>query len=519
VLVSGAFLAVDLYESAHELDRKLNDLTGDVPEARSAAVLWLATAQPQDARRAQVTAALEPLIFEGDPRRDLDPDLVLRAYLHWANKENIPSLIRMAANPTLSRWGPRKTRRVMETLGNLGDPRAAGALAAQLPDTQLRDQAVDALKLLGPGAENAVLDYLFADDPATQQRAGELLASYGTPPSTIVAEARRRLQSADPEERRGAVAWFAANAPTDGEHGDVAQALAGLLDDLSPEVNGLALGALKLWATKDCLPQVVAFAQRQQKAGDGRAVANSSVLIDVLARFPDEAAAEAVALQLKDPDQRDKAAQALVKLGPVATTAVLQYLDHPDEGVRKAARTLCRMLNVSDARRLEQTLADVADTRKGRAHVALESLTRLRPDDASRVKVSQALNTPLLDPDPAIRAAALDAVRVWATRENTGALVKLLGDLAAEKTEGGRRGIAGVVQVLIEIGPDVQTEVTPLLKSPDGLLRRQACYILSEIGTSESVPPLDDAGKGYLRVDGEFYELTRRAIAKITARK
>jgi hypothetical protein len=520
VLVAGVFVGVTLYGSVYELDQKLGDLAGDVPQARSAALLWLATTPPQDARRAQVTAVLEPLIFEGDARHDLDPDLVLRAYLHWADKDSVPSLIRMTDNSALPHWGPRKTRLVMEALGNLHDPRAADVLAAKLRDPQLRDQAVDSLKLLGPAAQRSVLDYLFADAPTTRQRAGDLLASYGTRPEVIVAEGQRLLQSGDPAARRGAAVWLAANAPQGGEHDGVARALAALLDDLSPEGNGVALRALKLWATPACLPQVAAFARRQQKAGDGRSAANNSALIDVLALFADESAAEAIALQLKNPDTRDLASQALIKLGPVATTAVLQYLDHPDEGVRKAARGVCRVLNVSDARRLEQTLADVADTtRKGRVRVALGSLARLRPDDASRVKVSQALNVPLLDPDPAVRAEAFDALRVWATRENTGALVRLLGDLTGENTEGSRRTIAAVVQVLIGIGPDVQQEVAPLLRSSDGLLRRQACYVLAEVGAGESLQPLDDAGKGYLSVDNEFYELTRLAIAKITARQ
>jgi hypothetical protein len=51
------------------------------------------------------------------------------------------------------------------------------------------------------------------------------------------------------------------------------------------------------------------------------------------------------------------------------------------------------------------------------------------------------------------------------------------------------------------------------------LLRRHACWILSEVGSSESVKPLEDAGSAYLAVDGQFYEQTQGAIAKITARK
>jgi hypothetical protein len=521
VLASGIYLALLLYQSSHELDQKLTDLGGAVPQTRSAALLWLADAPVQDSRRAQITGTLEPLLFEGDVRGDLDPDVVLRAYLHWANQDNVPSLIRMVENPTLPHWSFEKTRRVMATLGNLHDQRAADALAAKLFDRHLRDQAVDALKLLGPGAENAVLPYLFVPDPATRERAGELLAAYGTRPNVILAESRRLLQSSDPEARRVAAEWFAANAPVD-EAGktDVARLLAAFLDDLSPEVNNLGLRGLKLWATRDCLPQMLAFATRQQKATDGKSAANNLLLIDVLAQFPDPSAAEAIATQLRNPEQRARASQALLKLGPkVATTAVLEYFDHPDEDVRKEARNLCRLLNVPDNRRVEQILADLANARKKRVAVALDSLSRLRPGEADRAQVSRALNAPLLDPDLAIRAAALEAVRVWATPANTATLVQLLGNLAVERTKGSFETADHIIQVLLSIGPGVENDVTPLLKSTDRVLRRQACYLLAEVGTSASVQPLQDAGKAYLVMDGEFYEQTKAAVAKIRARK
>jgi HEAT repeat protein len=299
----------------------------------------------------------------------------------------------------------------------------------------------------------------------------------------------------------------------------VAGALAGLLGDLSPQVNGLALRALELWATKECLPQLVAFAGRQDKAGDKEAAANNSLLIDVLAQFPDESAAEAIALRLKDPGQRGKAAQALLKLGPVATGPVLKYLDHPDADVRKEARTLCRTLNVRAERQLEQILADVADARKPRSRTALEQLARLRPDEASRVKVSQALNNPLLDPDPGIRGDALDAVRVWATSENAATLLKLLGNLCGARNDDSARTVERISQTLISIGPGVQEAVIPLLMSPEMAVRGAACRILAEVGTDKSVPPLQDAGRAFLSADFAYYSFTQAAITKIAARK
>ncbi|HEY1861920.1 MAG TPA: hypothetical protein VGG61_16280, partial [Gemmataceae bacterium] len=492
VLVGGIILAIFLYIRAHVVDQKLSDLTGDASEARTQALLWLAEASPQDARRTQVTASLEPLIFEGDARGNLDPDLVLRAYLHWAGQDNVPSLIRLVGNAHLPGWDATKIGRVMQTLGKLQDARAADVLARKLDDPNLRDQAVDALKLMGPGAENAVLDYLFADDPATRQRAGDLLADYGTAPQTVIAAARRRLESNDPQEQRVAAEWFADNPPDrDAEKDAVAGPLVGLLGDLSPETNGAALGGLKLWATKDSLPQVVEFARRLEKAGNTKEVeANKSALIDVLAQFPDTTAAEAIALQLKDPGLRDKAAQALVKLGPVASGTVLTYLNHPDENARKEAGSLCRLLNIPADRQLGQTLADVADTRKVRSRTALERLARLRPDEANRAEVSKGLNAPLLDTDAEIRDDALDAVRVWATPDNTATLLKLLGTLhGGPKERDGRTG-EKVAQALISIGPGVEDSVVPLLKSSEGLARREACRILTEVGTEKSVQPL-----------------------------
>jgi hypothetical protein len=520
VLAGFVVLALVFYSPFNEADRNLDNLGANAPEVRAQALLALAEAEPQDAHRARVTATLERYLFEGDVRGTLDPNRLLRAYLRWANADNVPAMIRMVDNPVLPAWTPEKTGLVMAALGKLGDVRAAGALAQKLPDSKLHDQAVDALKVLGPGAQGVVLDYLFDPDPATRQRAGELLAGYATDPALVIRAAQRRLTSNDPADRKAGAEWFAENPPFDeAAKVAVAEPLAGLLGDLSPTLNGLALRGLKSWATRDCLPALVAFAHRQVKAGDPKAAATNSALIDVLAEFPDETAAEAIALQLKDPEERGKADQALLKLGPVAIGPVLQYLDHPDPDVRKKARNLCRGLNVPADRQLEQTLADIGEARKPRARAALQNLAQLRPDGSSRVKVSQALNAPLLDPDPGIRALALDAVRVWATKDNAPSLMKLLGDLRRGQTPAERRTAESIGEALIAIGPEVEDTVIPLLKSPDGLVRWVACGILGEIGTDKSVQPLEDAGQAFIRLDLPFFEKTKVTVAKITARK
>jgi hypothetical protein len=513
VAVVGLTLLVWLLTPS-EVEQKLAELQDGTPAARARALVWLTRADPQDAFHARVTAALEPPLFDGDPGRALDPDLLLRAYLHWADRDNVPTLLRMVENPTLPSWNPKKAGLILATLGRLGDERAIPALAERLSDPVLHDQAVNALKLIGPRAENEVMDYLFDPDPATRQQADRLLADYGIKPETVAAEALARLKSNRADERRGAAVWFAENPPEgEREKAAVAKSLLPLLDDLSPKANDAALRALKSWATKDCLPPLLDFARREQKAGRG-----DPVLIDLLAQFRDKTAAEAIALQLKNASQRGKAAQALVKLGPVAAGAVVGYINHPDPAVRKEARSLCRLLKVPADRQLTQALADLADTRSPRSRVALHFLAGLRPDPARRDQVARALNAPLLDPDPAVRGGALDAVAVWGTKANTETLLEALGNLPGGRpemvprliavlsslhdpaaasvlaqglTEPHARALVG--QALAGMGPAAEDAVLPFLRSVDEGTRLAASWILGEIGTSKSLQPLKEA--------------------------
>ena len=170
-------------------------------------------------------------------------------------------------------------------------------------------------------------------------------------------------------------------------------------------------------------------------------------------------------------------------------------------------------------RPLLMALADVADARKARSRTALEHLAGLRPEVASRVRLSRAVDAPLLDPDAGIRNSALDAVRVWATPENAATLVKLLGSLHGERSESDARTGDRVAQALIAIGPGVEDVVVPLLRSADASVRCEACAILGEVGTARSIQPLDDAGVAFLGLDPGFYGQTRLAAAKIAARQ
>jgi hypothetical protein len=541
VLIVGVVLLVICLQPAG-VDQKLRDLKSSDPATSKQALDWLAQASPRDSQRPLVTAALEPLLFDGDVHKQLNPDLVLRVYLTWADRDNVPAMIRMVETPTLADWSARKAGMVMEALGKLQDVRACSALAARLSDSRLHDQAVNALEVMGPGGQEAVLEYLFDPDLDTRLRAAKLLADYHTKPTVIAVEARQRLQASQADVQRSAVVWFVDHPPQDeGEKAAVSQQFARLLADLSPEVTSQVLQALKSWGTRDCLPQLLTFARREQKNPAG-----NPLLIDVLVQFQEDAAAEAIALQLLNRQTRGKVVQALLTptLRPVAEKAVLPYLDHPDVEVRKAARDLCSRLDVSPDRQLEQTLADITDPKRGRSITALEHLARLRPDEANRAKVSRAIDASLLDQNVAIRESALDAVKVWGTSENTGNLLQMLGNvqaggagrdtriidalgvikdpraaavLAQGLTHGRERG--PVSKALQSIGPAAEEAVLPFLQVEDREARCAACRLLAEIGTDKSLRPLKDAGLKYGFGDDGFFKETQLAEQKILARK
>jgi hypothetical protein len=522
-----------------DVDRKLSDLKNGTPEARRQAIVWFSGADLDASHAPVVAAALEPLLFEGDVRGDLSTDLVLRAYLHWAGPDNVPTLIRLVQGPLLPNEESRNTALVVQALGKLQDPRAAYVLAEKLADPALSAAAVDALRLMGPRAETAVLRQAFDGASAARLQANHLLAEYGTRATKIAGEALARLKSNNPDARRSGAVWFAENPPTDEKRqAEVATVLTRLLDDLSPRVNALALDALKLWATRDSVPSLVAFARRNEKAGPC-----PSALIDVLARFPDETTAEAIALQLKVPANRGRAVQALLKFGLVASKAVLLHIDDPDAAIQKETRGLAQQLNVPLSLQLNQALADLADAQKPRVRAALQYLPQLRPDEASRTRVSQALNASLLDPDPAVLADALGAVRVWGSKANTASLLKLLGTL---RTRGGARDpriidllgvlqdstaapalaegltrpeeLEPVVKALVALGSGAEEAVLPYVKSTSRGARFAASWVLGEIGTARSLSPLRDAGSRYVG-DDPFNRQLLIAAEKITARK
>ncbi len=143
-------------------------------------------------------------------------------------------------------------------------------------------------------------------------------------------------------------------------------------------------------------------------------------------------------------------------------------------------------------------------------HRSLAKVYAPLPD--RRVEVAKALEAQITDKDFWLRQATVRALVIWAGKENVAGLVKALDsdDLNT------RRGIVGIIAkykdpvsapalakllpslaergdasaALKAIGPAAEKAVIPMLKHSDSWAAMEACKILKEIGTAESLAPL-----------------------------
>jgi hypothetical protein len=123
-----------------------------------------------DNRRAEVTAALEPLLN--------DPDFFVRDNVNkaigtWGTKENVPALIR-ALNHEQTRGS------AIQALGKLKDERAIEPLTQMLENFFASHDASEALIAMGPVAEPAVIKLLRHPKNDVRGAAIEILKKIGT---------------------------------------------------------------------------------------------------------------------------------------------------------------------------------------------------------------------------------------------------------------------------------------------------------------------------------------------------
>lgn len=185
-----------------------------------------------------------------------------------------------------------------------------------------------------------------------------------------------------------------------------------------------------------------------------------------------------------------------------------------------------------------KVLADLKSDKPFRVRGATQRLFRAIPIDSRRDEVTASLEALLKDRDAGIRAEAAKALKTWASAKNVPALVGLLTDtnifarhaalealgkipdpksaeaVAQQLPELGVRMQA--VAALKAMGPVAEKAVLPYLKDRDWAIRRDACKILADIGTTESLPALKSAAADSNRIVSREAE---KSIKSIEGRK
>jgi hypothetical protein len=147
--------------------------------------------------------------------------------------------------------------------------------------------------------------------------------------------ALRDLQQITPNERRAEVVGM----------------LVGMLKEKDKEIRGGAADALAVWGSKENVPALLAALLDKTKfSGLDR-------VMRTLGKFKDERAVEPLAAWLEDAGDRGSAAEALKEMGPMAETAVLARLNHPDDQTKTAA---CNVLRVIGTRQSLPALEKLA---------------------------------------------------------------------------------------------------------------------------------------------------------------
>ena len=168
---------------------------------------------------------------------------------------------------------------------------------------------------------------------------------------------------------------------------------------------------------------------------------------------------------------------------------------------------------------------------------ALQRLALVPVEEDRREEVTEAVLPLVSDPDPMVRAAAVEALAVWHTPEALPKLIESAADpdwtvrLAAFRALGKLddaraaeavaarlaviedRGAAG--RALIEMGPAAEDAVLEYVEHADPAVRTEACRVLGSVGTEKSLPKLTPLSQSD---DPSVRRRAERAVESIRSR-
>lgn len=159
-------------------EKLVDRLRSDDKKRRDQAMTALLTKKPDDVPsfelRKQIAQAFR--LLAEDPRIDGEPmQKAFKGLIIWGGKYSGRILLSILNSPNRSRHGC-----AIWALGELKYAPAAGAIASRLGDLHYHRVAVDALREIGPEAEDALIEVALSEDPRVCLAAVDMLADFGT---------------------------------------------------------------------------------------------------------------------------------------------------------------------------------------------------------------------------------------------------------------------------------------------------------------------------------------------------
>lgn len=309
----------------------------------------------------------------------------------------------------------------------------------------------------------------------------------------------QRLQTGNDDEKRRAAEWFSRAPLQSDKQDEVAKALNAMHTDA---LRKHALGALKVWGTKENVPMIARIMQQEAFV--------KMDCLDMLERFKDERAIEPLITMLNEAFQEgERAEQILADWWPQAEQPLIKHLHDKENRIRERAQRILELKKSDQGLLIAQTLEDVKSSNREVRHSALTWLAKQEVQAELQPKIADAAKELLTDSNGDTRRSAVTMFAKYAQKEHADELLKLLDDRDHDKWKAGLTGLIrlGDVRVAERIGrrKELQGEAIRLFREAgapaqdlvaktltqvevkDWGTGKQLCEVLGDIGTSKSV--------------------------------
>jgi HEAT repeat protein len=309
----------------------------------------------------------------------------------------------------------------------------------------------------------------------------------------------KRLQTGNDDAKRRAADWFS-RAPLEiDKQEEVSKALNNMHTDA---LRKHALGALKVWGTKENVPIIAKIMQQEAFV--------KIDCMDMLEKFKDERAIEPLISTLNEAFREgERAEELLADWWPQAEQPLVKHLHDKEGRIRERTHRILELRKTDQALLITQTLEDIKSSNRDVRRSAVDWLAKLDVKTDLQPQVAAAAHSLLTDSNGDIRRQALEMFGKYAQKEQADELVKLLddkerdkwmagltglirlGDVRAAEPVGRRKELRGdAFRLFRETGAPAQDIVSKTLthiEVKDWGAGKDLCEILGEIGTSKSV--------------------------------